>query len=120
MNNLLKVLAGALLGSTLAVGGTTVFGANDVPVEQQIAEAVATATADADSDKVAMAKYYVEAQVRLNEPVTQDPSIISNEELSGVLAAIANEKGLVNPAEPTDLLIVLHDKAVEEGVACVK
>ncbi len=90
MNNTLKVLAGTLIGSTLTFGGSKVFGGE-------------TDTAAIQSQKDALAKQYVYAQVRLNEIPTLD------------LSDLANEKGAL---AKDNLFDGLHDKAVQDGVAC--
>ncbi len=102
MNNTLKVLAGTLIGSTLTFGGSKVFGGE-------------TDTAAIQSQKDALAKQYVYAQVRLNEIPTLDLSIISVDEMTKAYSDLANEKGAL---AKDNLFDGLHDKAVQDGVAC--
>lgn len=120
MNSALKIVGGILAGSVLTFSGTTLADNTEV-IDAQVHEAqvaeISERLTDEQSDKLVMAKYYVDARVRLGEPLTQDISIISNEELSAVLIDLATEKGALDPQKP-NLIEALHDKAVEEGKAC--
>lgn len=67
----------------------------------------------------AILKQYVEAQVRLGEEPALDLSVVSVEQLSAAYADLANEKDVAIPlGEESKLFVALHDKAVEEGLAC--
>ncbi len=101
MNNAAKILAGALIGSSLTFGGATVFGADT--------------NADLVADKEAILKQYVQAQVRLNEVPTLDLSTASTEEMSKAFGDLATEQDAFTNE---NLFIALHDKAVAAGTAC--
>ncbi len=101
MNKKLSHIAALLVGGGLMLGGTELT---------QDAQVV-----DANADKQAILKYYVDAQVRLNETPTLDLSVASAEEMSEAYRQLATEK---DAFIKENLFESLHDKAVEDGVAC--
>ncbi len=98
---MIKVISAAL------VGGILTFGAGEIMEDPKIV--------DATADKQAILRYYIDAQVRLNEIPTLDLSIISADEMSQASIDLATEKDVLTKE---NLFEALHDKAVEEGVAC--
>ncbi len=101
MKKSLSHIATLILGAGLMFGGTQTFGASEVE--------------DANADKQAILKEYIAAKVRLNEIPDLNTDIVSFEEYFAASYQLASDKEALTQE---NMFEALHDKAVEDGVAC--
>ncbi len=92
---------------TLILGGGIMFGGTELMQDPQVV--------DATADKQAILKEYIAAKVRLNEIPDLNTDIVTPEEYFAASYELASDKEALTKE---NMFEALHDKAVEDGLAC--